>query len=106
MGSIMSYKKTPMRNIAGLVALALFLCSNPVAHAQREQATLLTQPRTAGSGDGELNGPNDVTVDAAGNIYVADGSNHRIQKFNSEGVFLATWGSRGSGNGEFINPHR
>ena len=30
--------------------------------------------------------------------------NHRIQKFSSDGTFLATWGSYGSGNGQFYYP--
>ena len=30
---------------------------------------------------GQFSGPADIAVDAAGNLYVADGRNHRIQKF-------------------------
>jgi uncharacterized repeat protein (TIGR01451 family) len=40
-------------------------------------------------------------VDNADNIYVADTYNHRIQKFDSSGNFLTTWGALGSGNGQF-----
>ncbi|MCA9948530.1 MAG: hypothetical protein KDE48_02705 [Anaerolineales bacterium] len=47
---------------------------------------------TMGSGDGQLNGPFDIVVDDAGNVYVAEFLNHRIQKFNSSGAFLSTWG--------------
>jgi tripartite motif-containing protein 71 len=45
-----------------------------------------------GSGYGQFNGPWGVAVDAAGNVYVADTGNHRIQKFDSSGKFLAQWG--------------
>lgn len=48
-----------------------------------------------------LNGPNDVAVDAEGNLYVIDGYNHRVQKFDRNGQFLAMWGSKGVGNGQF-----
>jgi DNA-binding beta-propeller fold protein YncE len=34
-----------------------------------------------GSGPGAFRFPNDVAVDAAGNSYVADTDNHRVQKF-------------------------
>ena len=51
--------------------------------------------------DGRLNLPTGVAVDAAGNVYVADIGNARIQKFSSEGIFLAKWGSRGQGDGQF-----
>jgi tripartite motif-containing protein 71 len=45
-----------------------------------------------------------VAVDSSGNVYVADLGNHRIQKFDSEGTFMAKWGSRGEGDGEFRGP--
>lgn len=39
--------------------------------------------------------------DSRGNYYVSDELNHRIQKFDSNGTFLASYGSYGSGNGQF-----
>jgi len=57
-----------------------------------------------GTGDGEFNGPTDAAVDDSGNIYVADYFNNRIQKFDSDGNYLAQWGSFGPGNGQFNNP--
>jgi len=43
---------------------------------------------------GEFNGPgaDGVAADAAGNVYVADFFNRRIQKFDSSGSFLRAWG--------------
>jgi tripartite motif-containing protein 71 len=45
-----------------------------------------------------------VATDGSGNVYVADSSNDRIQKFDASGAFLTTWGSLGSGNGQFNFP--
>ena len=54
-----------------------------------------------GNGDGEFTGfsdeavgtgPGGIAVDPAGNIYVADTWNHRIQKFDKDGKFLGKWG--------------
>src|SRR4051794_4211939 len=50
----------------------------------------------AGS-DGTLGGgmgsyPSGVGADAAGNVYVSDNANHRIQKFDSEGNWQRAWG--------------
>jgi tripartite motif-containing protein 71 len=41
---------------------------------------------------GELNVPLGLATDAAGNVYVADSSNNRIQKFDEEGIPIRTWG--------------
>ena len=51
-----------------------------------------------GTGDGQFyGGPYGVDTDSQGNVYVLDGK--RIQKFNSQGVFIAksVWGTGGSG---------
>lgn len=46
--------------------------------------------------------PTDVAFDAQGNIFVADGqSNARVAKFNKDGVFVKSWGSKGNANGQF-----
>ncbi|MBZ5612102.1 MAG: peptidyl-alpha-hydroxyglycine alpha-amidating lyase family protein [Acidobacteriia bacterium] len=61
-------------------------------------------PPAPGSGSpGDLfNQPSDVAWDAAGDIFVADGyGNSRIAKFDKNGRFLKSWGSRGSQSGQF-----
>ncbi len=40
-----------------------------------------------GSGDGEFNRPHRVAVDSAGNIYVVDTNNKRVQMLNPDGTF-------------------
>ncbi|MEE8605115.1 MAG: NHL repeat-containing protein, partial [Candidatus Aminicenantaceae bacterium] len=48
--------------------------------------------------------PSDIAVDEEGNVFVLDSGNHRIQKFDPQGNFLASFGRRGQGPGEFQYP--
>ena len=45
-----------------------------------------------------------VAVDSSGKVYVADTYHDRVQKFSPSGTLLATWGSQGSGDGQFDHP--
>jgi len=63
-------------------------------------------PTGTGVAGDNFNGPTDVAWDAAGNIYVSDGyGNARIAKFDRNGRFLKSWGSRGTALGQFNVPH-
>jgi tripartite motif-containing protein 71 len=46
--------------------------------------------------------PAGVAVDAQGNVYVSDPMNDRIVKFDRTGKVVTTWGSRGTGDGQFM----
>ncbi len=48
--------------------------------------------------------PSAMAVDGAGNLYVLDTGNHRVQKFGPDGKYLATYGRQGQGPGEFYYP--
>lgn len=52
-----------------------------------------------------LNAPSDVAFDSQGNIYVADGGNFRVVKYDRHGEPLMHWGTQGTGPGEFDFPH-
>lgn len=74
--------------------------------------TFITKWGTLGSVDGKFSCPRGVTVDKSGNVYVADTVfsnyvsvvNNRIQKFSSDGRFLAKFGTSGTGDSQFNNP--
>jgi len=68
----------------------------------------ITQWGTQGSGNGQFSGntnylssPYGIGVDPHGDIFVTDGGNYRIQKFDSNGNYITQWGTQGSGNGQF-----
>jgi DNA-binding beta-propeller fold protein YncE len=46
----------------------------------------------------------DIAFDAAGNLYVVDVGNQRIQKFAPDRSFLRAWGSAGDDDGQFLTP--
>ncbi|MEP7216794.1 MAG: NHL repeat-containing protein, partial [Anaerolineaceae bacterium] len=52
----------------------------------------------------DLFGPRDAIIDASGNIWVTDTGNDRIQVYTSDGRFLKTVGSSGSGPSQFDEP--
>ena len=61
---------------------------------------------TAGSGNGQFVNPFGIAVDSLGNVYVTDTApNDRIQKFDSNGIYLTQWGSSGAAPGLFSAPH-
>ncbi len=51
--------------------------------------------------EGMFNEPWGVAVGPDGNVYVSDTWNHRVQKFTSEGDFIATWGVSGLADSPF-----
>ena len=63
--------------------------------------------------DGQFRQPTDIAWDSDENIYVSDGyTNSRVAKFDKNGNWIKSWGSRGSGGqhadenpGEFNTPH-
>jgi len=84
-------------NGAGRVTLTL----GRRAEAVEEPAPVApgTLPRP---GWGSFNRPTDVTWDAAGNVFVADGyNNSRVVKTDKNGRWVKTWGERGTGQGQF-----
>ena len=94
-----------MSRIAGFVVGMPLVCLGSMAYAQPEPAPVFVlEWGTVGSGDGEFQSPAGVATDAAGNVFVSDGANHRIQKFDADGNFLTKWGALGSGEGQLSSP--
>jgi DNA-binding beta-propeller fold protein YncE len=57
-----------------------------------------------GVGPGEFNLPRDVTIAPDGSIYVVDGGNFRVQKFDKDGKYLSSFGAIGRQSGQFSRP--
>jgi DNA-binding beta-propeller fold protein YncE len=58
-----------------------------------------------GSGDGQFDTPQGIAIDQSdGSVYVVDGNNSRVEKFDASGVFLSQFGTAGSGDGQVSGP--
>ena len=53
----------------------------------------------------ETNLMNFVAFDSHNHLYVVDCSNHRVQKFNTNGEYLLQFGSKGASNGQLCIPY-
>ena len=58
-----------------------------------------------GDGRGEFSKPRGIAADEKGNFLVADTVNSRVQKFDSEGKFVALIGKAGDSEGDFKEPN-
>jgi DNA-binding beta-propeller fold protein YncE len=56
--------------------------------------------------DGEFRQVTDVAFDSRGNVYITDGDiNSRVAKFDKDGNWVKSWGSPGTGPGQFNDLH-
>lgn len=78
--------------VFGLTCAPVSMLVAGVASAQAPPFQL--QWGTPGNGDGQfrLSDVAGIALDAAGNVYVCDNGNYRVQKFDSNGGFLLKWG--------------
>ncbi|MGH2461963.1 MAG: flippase activity-associated protein Agl23 [Chloroflexota bacterium] len=56
------------------------------------------------SATGQFYGPRAIAIDAAGNVYVTDTGNKRVEEFTPDGRYLAAFGGAGAGAGFFNEP--
>ena len=61
----------------------------------------LTAASQPGNRNGQYNVPRNVVVGPAGDVYVLDSLNGRVQHFDKDGKFLAKFGAIGTGDGQF-----
>ncbi|XP_065920422.1 tripartite motif-containing protein 2-like [Dysidea avara] len=55
-------------------------------------------------GDGRLDHPAALAVDINGFVFVTENGKHCVTIYDTEGMFLRSFGSRGSDDGQFLHP--
>lgn len=66
--------------------------------------TLVKTIGSYGAGNGQFSLPLGLAANRHGHIFVSDSSNHRIEKFSSEGRHLVTFATQGTKPGNLSNP--
>ena len=88
--------------LLGRKAEAIPVPARPLAAAAGGPGGAAGAPAGAGRPTDLFDRPTDVAWDSAGNIFVADGiGNQRVAKFDKSGVFIKSWGSKGTEPGQF-----
>ena len=63
----------------------------------------------SGSGPAHFDQPTDVVEAPGGDLFVSDshrdGKNNRVVHFTKSGKYIAEWGTKGAGPGQFSEPH-
>jgi len=71
-----------------------------------EELLRLGERGVSGEDETHFNRPTDTAIGRDGTFFVSDGyGNSRVAKFDREGRHLLSWGSPGTGEGEFHLPH-
>ncbi|MGZ5490317.1 MAG: 6-bladed beta-propeller, partial [Nitrososphaeraceae archaeon] len=56
-------------------------------------------------GRGAERTPHQLSIDSNGYVYLTDRNAHQILKFDENGTFIKSYGSKGSTEGKFLEPH-
>lgn len=71
---------------------------NARVHRFTSDGKLATSWGEPGHGPGQFHLPHSIAIDDAGNLYVADRSNKRVQIFSPDGEYLSQWTGMGGPN--------
>ncbi len=89
---------------ASLLSSVLLLLALAAPCFAEDPPAFLLQWGSYGTADGQFRTPLGLGIDAAGNIYVADSQNDRIQVFDGNGHFIAKFGTTGTDSAQFRTP--
>jgi predicted membrane-bound mannosyltransferase/sugar lactone lactonase YvrE len=101
-------RRTPPNTLGTVDGVAFFpkdaniVSAKPAAPTVRTEGTQLVIGGS-GTAQGQLSAPSNVRLDAQGNIYVADTTNNRINKYDANGKILASAGGFSQSGGAQLN---
>jgi DNA-binding beta-propeller fold protein YncE len=87
-------RRIVLSGAAAVALIAVVFAAPGVSEASKRVDSFFPAAGGSGTTGDRFNGPHDVAVrESTGQIYVVDGSNNRISRFSSAGVFERTWGA-------------
>jgi sugar lactone lactonase YvrE len=84
--------------------LPTYTLNYATADGEDAAATALTPYGTTGTGEGQLERPQGLAIDASGNIWVSDRVNNRIIEYGPNGGFIRQVNAHGSADGAISEP--
>ncbi|OHD65507.1 MAG: hypothetical protein A2176_14045 [Spirochaetes bacterium RBG_13_51_14] len=69
-----------------------------------KRGSVLSRIGASGGGGGQFHGPEGLSFDSTGRLYVVDSGNSRVQKFDENGAFILEFGKKGEYEGELSRP--
>ncbi|MCK4951480.1 MAG: hypothetical protein KAS48_06655, partial [Gammaproteobacteria bacterium] len=85
----------------------IYVCDileNEIEVLDKDTGAVLSKIGKTGQAEGELHRPTHLIVDDAGNLFVTDALNFRIQKFDQNGTYIRSIGELGTYPGTFGRP--
>ena len=101
---LLQWSVTEMNGIAVDGSGNVFVTNNAGVAEFDNDGNFLMAWGSPGSGDGQFETATGIAIDAAGDVFVIDLGNDRIEKFDNDGNFLLAWGSLGTGFGRLNGP--
>jgi len=102
----------PLGMAAGPDGLLYVLDTAPsVVVIDPSQGRVVKRWGSQGAGNGQFDltraddnpGTGDIAVGRDGRVFIADGTNHRVQVFKPDGTYITQFGSFGTGDGQFAS---
>ncbi len=89
----------------GSVYVSEFQIVERVQRFRPDRQAVLFEVRGAGHATSQFNRAEGLSLSPAGELFVADSCNHRVQVFRTDGTFVREFGQAGSERGEFSYPY-
>ena len=101
----LSFPRAVAVGVDGSAYVSEFQIVERVQRFQPDRQAVLFEVRGSGHAKNQFNRAEGLSLSPAGELFVADSCNHRVQVFRTDGTFVREFGQAGSERGEFSYPY-